>query len=300
MTAQSSPIIIRPLSSVEDCHHFQETQHRVWVGEPDREIVPIHVLITQIKNGGMVLGAFAADGPEATGGMVGMAFGWPGFAGADGGQRLKFCSHMLGVLPSWQGKGVGLRLKLAQRDYLLAAGLTDWMTWTYDPLQRVNAVFNIRRLGATCATYIRNLYGEMQDHLNAGMPSDRFQVDWHLCSERVESALSAQPLQVDWTTVPLQILPSRRLNVGSHLYAPADPRLSLDGRAVAVPLPHSVASLRVESGLLMDWRLFLRHTIEESLAAGYLVVDCVDLRDRGWHYILTPTDARPFAGLAWP
>jgi predicted GNAT superfamily acetyltransferase len=300
MSTQSSPITIRPLRSFEDCYHFQETQHRVWAGEPDREIVPIHVLITQIKNGGMVWGAFAPDGPEATGGMVGLAFGWPGLAQVEGRQQIKFCSHMLGVLPSWQGRGVGLRLKLAQRDYLLAEGLTDWMTWTYDPLQRVNAAFNIHRLGATCATYIRNLYGEMQDHLNAGMPSDRFQVDWRVCSERVESALSAQPPQVDWTTIPLQILPSRRLNVGSHVYAPVDSRLSLDGRALAVPLPHSVASLRVEGSLLMDWRLFLRHAIEESLTAGYTVVDCVELRDRGWYYILTPPGLRPFVNVPWP
>lgn len=295
-----SPITIRPLTSVEDCYHFQETQHRVWVGEGDREIVPIHVLITQSKNGGMLLGAFADDGPEATGGMVGIAFGWPGFARVEGSHRLKFCSHMLGVLPTWHGRGVGLRLKLAQRDSLLAEGLTDWMTWTYDPLQRVNAVFNIHRLGATCTTYIRNLYGEMQDHLNAGMPSDRFQVDWFLCSPRVESALSAQPPQVDWMTVPLQILPSRRLSVGSHLYAPVDSRLTLDGRALAVPLPNSVASLRVENSLLMDWRLFLRHTIEDALGAGYTVVDCVELSQRGWHYILTPTGLHPFAETAWP
>ena len=84
---------------------------------------------------------------------------------------------MAGVLPAWQGQGLGLALKLAQRQAILEQGLTDWVTWTYDPLQRTNAVFNIHRLGAVCNTYKANWYGEMRDGLNAGTPSDRCQVD---------------------------------------------------------------------------------------------------------------------------
>jgi predicted GNAT superfamily acetyltransferase len=288
------------LQGIEDCRHFQEVQRRVWGGETETDIVPIHVLVTQAKNGGMLLGAFAADGPEATGGMVGLAFGWPAFASVAGEPRLKFCSHMIGVLPHWQGQGVGLRLKLAQRESLLAAGLMDWMTWTYDPLQRVNAVFNIHRLGATCVTYMRDVYGQMADNLNAGMPSDRFQVDWYLASERVNYALSPQRQKASWQEIELEILPTRPVTMGSRVREPVEITLRLQGDPLAVPLPDSVASLRIEKGLLMAWRLFLRHTMEQSLAAGYKVVDCVDLPGRGWHYILTPPGFHSFADLPWP
>lgn len=284
--AAKPDIAIRTLLTVEECQHFQELQHRVWVGEPDTEIVPIHVLITQAQNGGMVLGAYAEDGPESSGGMVGIAFGWPAFGKVEGKPQLKFCSHMVGVLPHWHGRGVGLKLKLAQRQILLEEGQTDWVTWTYDPLQRVNAAFNLHRLGAVCSTYKRNQYGEMHDHLNAGMPTDRFQVDWYIRSEQVENAVSPQPRSVDWAAAQPTVLPIRPVN---HLVnAPVETRLNFDGQPIAVPIPDSVASVRVEGGLLLEWRYYLREMAESCFAAGYQAVDCVHLGDWGWRYMFVP------------
>ena len=178
-----TPISFVSIKSAEGCDHFVELQRRVWGSDP-LDVVPNHVTVTVLKNGGALLGAYAQDGPPETGGMVGAAFWWIGatapkpFAeGAVAPPVLKICSHMAGVLPTWQGKGVGRLLKLKQREMILAQGLTEWVTWTYDPLQRVNAVFNMHRLGATCNSYYRNVYGTMHDTLNAGSPSDRFQVD---------------------------------------------------------------------------------------------------------------------------
>ncbi len=37
-------------------------------------------------------------------------------------------------------------------------------------------------------TYHVNLYGELPDELNAGIPSDRCQVDWWLTSGRAKNA----------------------------------------------------------------------------------------------------------------
>ncbi len=279
-------ITIRPLYSVQECEHFQAVQRQVWGSEGEVDVVPVHVLVTHAKNGGMLLGAFAPDGPTQTGGMVGLAFGWPAFVHVGGQPTLKFCSHMLGVLPRWHSQGIGVRLKLAQRERLLAEGLTDWMTWTYDPLQRVNAVLNIHRLGATCTTYIVDAYGTMDDEFNAAMPSDRFQVDWQMASDRVAYALAADQQPVDWAAHSLQILPTRPLHFGSSLRQPVEAQIVVDERPLAVPLPDGVASLRVEPGLLMAWRLYLRQVMQQSFAAGYQVVDCVALPDSGWHYLL--------------
>jgi hypothetical protein len=66
----------------------------------------------------------------------------------------------------------------------------ELITWTYDPLLSRNAHINISRLGAVCKTYLRSEYGDMQDGLNAGLPSDRFKVDWWLRSNRVKRRLS--------------------------------------------------------------------------------------------------------------
>ena len=153
----------------------EEVQRLAW-GLAEVEVVPTHLLITAQKNGGLVLGAFE---PQADGGqrMVGFVFG---FAGLTGTGRLKHCSHMAGVVPERQGRNIGYRLKLAQREQVLALGI-DLVTWTFDPLESRNARLNFHKLGVVCNTYLRHLYGAMRDELNAGLVSDRFQVDWHIC-----------------------------------------------------------------------------------------------------------------------
>jgi len=298
--SKQTPITVRALKSLDDFYNFQKLQQRIWVSGDD-DVIPMHVLVTQAKNGGLLQGGFAAEGAEATGGMVGMAFGWPGFDSHTNPPRLKFCSHIAGVLPDWHGRGIGLALKLAQREHLLAEGLMDWMTWTYDPLQRVNAIFNIHRLGATCTTYHRDVYGPMDDALNAGLPTDRCQVEWRMDSERVRYALSPERKKTDWAALNPEIGETRPLGVDAEVRVPADTRLRLDGRPVAIPIPDSLAGLRAAGGsLLIDWRLYQRQLLESAIAAGYEIVDCVELFGLGVHYICVPVGARPFANSTWP
>lgn len=286
----TNAITIRPLKDVEACGYFQEIERLVW-GSEDVDIVPTHILVTLSKNGGIVLGAYAPDGPESTGGMVGVAMGWLGTgvdpATPDAPPKLKFCSHMAGVIPAWQGKHVGLQLKLAQREYVLAQGLTDWITWTYDPLFRANGVFNIHRLGATSTTYMRNIYGIMTDELNRGVPSDRCQVDWRLNSphvaQRVQTPASAA--HHTWEPDNLAILPTQVNAAG--FATPIAASLPNDGRPVALPIPSDVVAIRRnDRELSMEWRLYLRALLEEAFDTGYTMVDCVHLPDHGWHYIL--------------
>ncbi len=281
-------ITIRPIKDVAGCEHFQEMERLVWNSD-DLDVVPIHVLITVQKNGGLLLGAYAADGPARSGGMIGGAFGWLGMgvdpATPDASPKLKFCSHMVGVVPAYQGKRVGLRLKLAQRESILAQGQTDWMTWTFDPLYRPNAVLNIHRLGATCQTYLPNLYGELNDDLNRGAPSDRFQVDWRLTSPHVIRDVE-QPSHVrDWDPAILNLLPRHMTETG--LPTPVETHIVADGRPLAIPIPDDIAVIRrADPTLALAWRFYLRTVVEEAFAADYAVVDCIHLAEHGWRYIL--------------
>ena len=294
MSTQNEPIEIRLLSSVEECRHFQRVEQIIW-GSDDESLVPTHVLLTLVHNGGLVAAAFAADGPAETGGMVGIVMGWLGHATPPGEQqeRIKFCSHMAGVLPPWQRRRVGLQLKLAQRDWVIAQGVTDWVTWTFDPLFRANGVFNIHRLGATCRTYIRDLYGEMTDALNAGMPSDRCQVDWWLRSERVEQAVARAhaETQAAAARLPGHYPELQRLATlpSGDFRRPIGEPAHWDGRPVAVPLPEDIAAIRREDrSLALEWRHFVRARLEEGFQAGYSVVDCMHEAGRDWAYVLTP------------
>jgi predicted GNAT superfamily acetyltransferase len=288
-TSATDSITIRQLKELTECQGFQAVERAIWVGDADGSVA-IHVLVTLAKNGGLVLGAYDKNGPESTGGMVGIALGWLGTgvdpATPDAPPKPKFCSHMAGVLPAWQGKHVGLRLKLAQRDFVLAQGVTDWMTWTYDPLYRPNGVFNIHRLGATCTTYMRNIYGEMSDELNRGVPSDRCQVDWRLSSAHVVQKLQPNATHATWEIENLEILPSQ-INAAGFA-APEQPTFTGDeGRPLAVPIPSDVAAIRrSDRALSLEWRFYLRTVLEKAFSAGYTLVDCVHLPDHGWHYIL--------------
>jgi predicted GNAT superfamily acetyltransferase len=167
----------------------------------------------------------------------------------------------------------------------LAQGATEIATWTYDPLQRVNGVFNIHRLGATSNTYIRDVYGELDDAFNVGLPTDRLLVDWRLCSKRVVAALESSRQNTSWPLTEIEVIHSRP-DKGGTLIRSVD--LRLNGAPLAAPLPDNVVALREQGNpLLLEWRLFLRAVLEQAFAAGYTLVDCIEIPQHGWHYILT-------------
>jgi predicted GNAT superfamily acetyltransferase len=278
------------------------------------------VIITTIHNGGGLLAAYAEDGPSATGGMVGITYWWPGLgtpttgagatsapatgAGAGGGEghgagheagheaglRLKMCSHMAGVLPPWRGTGLGLRLKLAQRDAILRQGMTDWVTWTYDPLIRTNGAFNLHRLGAVCNTYHANRYGEMSDGINAGTPSDRCQVDWWLRSPRVAAraheVVGPEVRRGRWPgSEGGQVLAAGVLPNG--FLAPPEEPLDLAAPVLALPLPEDIYAIRAaDHGLGIAWRMWMRAALQAAFGAGYWLTDCVQGGDGQWRYVV--------------
>jgi predicted GNAT superfamily acetyltransferase len=137
---------------------------------------------------------------------------------------------MLGVHPEYRDHGVGFALKRAQWQMVRHQGL-DRITWTFDPLLSRNANLNISKLGAVCNTYLRNVYGELRDELNSGLPTDRFQVDWWVNSQRVNHRLSRQarpPLALaDFLDAGVRIInPS---NIGADGLPYPNPAPSLPG-----------------------------------------------------------------------
>jgi GNAT superfamily N-acetyltransferase len=144
-------------------------QRAAWDSD-DIDIVPLHIMLTIARNGGVVLGAFAQDR------LVGFVLGFLGTSNRYGAEapatvKLKHCSHQLGVLPEWQSRGVGYALKVAQREAVLNQGVR-LITWTYDPLESKNARLNIAKLGAVCNTYIRDYGGCATILIGASRPID--------------------------------------------------------------------------------------------------------------------------------
>jgi len=169
---------------LHDLDEFAEAlalQQRIW-GFADIEAMPLRWFVVASKVGGQVFGA--CEGGQ----MVGFLGAIPGLL-PDGRPYLH--SHMLGVLPKYRDRGVGRRLKLAQREEALERGI-DLIEWTFDPLELKNAYFNIERLGAIVRRYEKNLYGVTASPLHGGLPTDRCAAEWWLRSPRAEAAAAGK------------------------------------------------------------------------------------------------------------
>ncbi len=273
---------IKILESPEDMNAVEELQRIVWPGS-ETDVVPAHMLITAIHNGGLVAGAFVNDQ------LIGFVFGFPGIEFTPDGPRPKHCSHMMGIHPQHRDSGVGFALKRAQWQMVRHQGV-DHITWTYDPLLSRNAYLNIAKLGAVCNIYRRSEYGDMRDGLNAGLPSDRFQVDWWVNTRRVERRLSKRarrPLKLDnFSQAALQPLYTLRSQADGWS-RPPEHFAPLDGKLALAEIPTDFGALKdADFPLARDWRFFSREVFETAFAAEYIVTDFVFDRGRSF-YVLT-------------
>lgn len=219
-------VVVRPLSSLEDCRTASALIDRIW-GE--RRIIGAPLLRAMAEHGGQVLGAFDGDL------MVGTQIGVIGLTEA--GPALH--SHITGIAPETQHRGIGFLLKQAQRDWCLERGI-DTVTWTFDPMVARNARFNLHKLGAVAKRFHRDYYGVMDDAFNRGDRSDRLEVLWDLSSDRVVQAMAGQP-----------------------------PEPALAGRAL-VPIPADYHALRAEDPTAAAARRDeVADALESRFAQGY-------------------------------
>ncbi|HKY53074.1 MAG TPA: GNAT family N-acetyltransferase [Anaerolineales bacterium] len=273
--------IIKILESPEEMSSVEDLQRVVWPGS-ETDVVPAHVFITAIHNGGLVIGAF--DNHR----IIGFVFGFPGLEFTPDGPRPKHCSHMMGIHPEYRDSGVGFALKRAQWQLVRHQGL-DHVTWTYDPLLSRNARLNIAKLGAVCNTYRRSEYGDMRDGLNAGLPSDRFQVDWWINTRRVDRRLgkrARRPLKLEnFAKADLQPLYSVHRGTKS-LPHPPEHFSPLEGRLTLAEIPTDFIALKdADFSLARDWRFFSREVFEMAFASGYIVTDFVYDQGRSFYVL---------------
>lgn len=192
------------IAELDDCVRLQ----RQAFGLPDLEISPRRHLVVSRQAGGWTLGAFA-DGR-----LIGFVHHLIAIRGED---EIIGYSHMLAVEQDFQNKGIGARLKWAQRARAIAEG-RRFMTWTWDPMQARNAHFNLNRLGVVVHSYAVNFYGTdypttPTEQAARGLDSDRLFASWDLHSDRVVALANgsypsskreperAISIPGDWTTL---------------------------------------------------------------------------------------------------
>ena len=193
---------IRECTTIEEFDGCLALQREAF-GLPDLELSPRRHLIVSRQAGGWTLGAFVRER------MVGFVHH---LAAVRGNDEIFGYSHMMAVAKDYQNKGVGARLKWAQRERAMNEG-RKLIKWTWDPMQSRNAHFNLNRLGVTVETYAENFYGidysadaSITDRL--GLPSDRLFATWNLDAERVRALASGGMVANDGEVVAKVAIPA--------------------------------------------------------------------------------------------
>src|SRR5579872_3647931 len=256
-SSAAARIRIEPIQDIKRIHQVEELQTQVW-GFGDRGVLPGHALYTAAVSGGLLLGAFDRDS------LVGFLFGLLGWK--DG--KLCHISHMLGIRPDFQGQGIGECLKQHQRQAALKQGL-ELMTWTFDPLESRNAYFNLHKLGAYSDTYRENLYDDLGDRLNEGLPTDRLIVYWDLINPGLVSKSGLAPLvpvleNVDGKPVLAAIREREK-------------EILRDRPHLSVVVPRAIQTIKQQEPQgAMAWRLAIRRALAWSFEHGYVARDFRD------------------------
>ena len=247
-------IAIRQITDGAEMRAVENLQKEVW-GIPDLDVVPLTHLIAAQAAGGVLLGAF--DGEK----LAGFVYG---FVGCEAG-KMTHHSHMLAVKPEYRNYHLGERLKWAQREYVLRQGIT-LMSWTFDPLQSLNAYFNFNKLGVVADRYVVDFYGSDAASFLHRNGTDRFWVTWHLDSERVkERAAKRAAVVADAEKV-------KRLVESGENYSPMVAGLNETDERLAIEIPGNVNELQEQNpALAARWRKATREAFTDALSRGFFV-----------------------------
>jgi predicted GNAT superfamily acetyltransferase len=241
---------IRRAQGLEDYQKVVELEKEVWGYTQAEDLAAVPILMIANRFGGAVLIA-----EEPSGRAVGFSMANLGFTSEN---KLFWWSHMTAVINEYRSKDVGLRLKLRQREEALNAGI-DEIHWTFDPLQALNAHFNIHKLGAIVRHYEENVYGYSNSPLHKGLPTDRFVAEWRLNSTRENSVIL------------------RDIDAMARINLPdTEPNLQLEDTRLLLEIPANINELReqnLEAARL--WQDRVRAACRHYFHEGYAVTDFV-------------------------
>jgi predicted GNAT superfamily acetyltransferase len=262
---QQPEITIKELRVLEEAEDCEDLQVRIW---PPQEgsagyYVPIHLLISQMEIGGIVLGAYLDQR------IVGFIFAVQAY---DKQCQCYHYSCLAGVHPEFQHNGIMEKLKWKHADLALDRKVNR-IVWTYDPLQGPNANLNIRKLGGSVREYKTNYYGVRAggSPRNSGIPSDRFVLEWNLRQrDKSKPSLRARDLVNSRDCSLVNMVETDEGGLPSI----KEYDLGLTTHQLLVEIPDDFERIRrhpSKSDLDLDWRLKSREIFSHYLNNGYHV-----------------------------
>jgi predicted GNAT superfamily acetyltransferase len=226
-----SEVTIRECVSVEDFKQCIDLERSVW-HDDDVGIMPIRLYMISKSCNAPTIGAF-----DPAGQLVGFVH----TSLALMGRHVVYHSHLAAVVENLRHRDIGYRMKLAQRERALQAGI-PLIIWTFDPLQSRNAHLNINKLGTIIRRYEVNYYSEgISTVFDSNVPSDRIFAEWWVSSFHVESSLRGNPVRA-------------KEEIGS------------------VEIPEDINAVRTASSEEhLEWRIRVRGDFQKALSRGDIV-----------------------------
>lgn len=268
MSGSSVSLDVRLLHAIGDMEQLLEVFGRVWGLPTGQGFVSADVLKAMEHAGCYVAAAY--DDGEMVGGSM-------GFRGVHRGAP-SLHSHVTGVVPGRQHAGLGRAVKQHQRMWAMSHGIR-FVTWTFDPLVRRNAWFNLQRLGVTCDEYLVDFYGPLRDEINGNDETDRLLAVWEVAGSRAIAAADHELTAL--SSDDLVDAGAQRLLVVDAQGAPAVSDVSPSaGRTLLVAVPDDIVPIRradagrpPADGLAHAWRRAVRATLGHAVQSGYVVTD---------------------------
>jgi predicted GNAT superfamily acetyltransferase len=243
---------IRDLENPFEMVKLERVQQEAF-GYDARDLTPASVLTVHAHMGGIVCAAY----PKGSNEVVGFAYGFPGRYN----DAWVLHSHILAINPEHRKSGLARGLKLHQRARAVTMGYS-LMTWTFDPLIARNARLNLGKLGARAVSYHPDWYA-LRGGIYAGLPADRFIVNWDLTTPSEEHPAPA---------------PDGALALEANGEAAGTPVLELSDAHVLIEVPRDIEALKARDlEVSRTWRDAHRVVFPHYLQRGYVVTDlCVD------------------------
>jgi len=257
-STQAPSIIIRDIDGVSELRPVEELQKEVW-GCADLDVAPLTILVATREVGAVLIGAY--DGSS----LAGFVYGFPGY---EHGQIIHH-SHMLAVRPAYRNHKLGFKLKLAQRERVLAQGIKR-ITWTFDPLQCLNAHLNFGKLGVIADKYKTNFYGEATSSFLHQIGTDRLWVTWLIDSQRVRDRLQTDKVK---SIAPDDVAAVVRVSSGCEPDTSHSSDL-IGSQRLTIEIPWNINDIqRDQPQLAANWRAATRAAFTSAINADYLVSD---------------------------
>lgn len=270
--ARAAGVLVREVSLLAELEAACRLFDVLWQPDPTKPPMTAELLRALTKSGNYVAGAF--DGDELVGACV-------GFFGAPADRTLH--SHIAGVSTAARGRHVGFALKMHQRAWSMVRNVST-VTWTFDPLVRRNAYFNLVKLAARPHEYLPDFYGAVHDAINSGEDTDRLFVHWRLDSPDVAAACAGTSTAADADAAR-----AAGAAIALGISERGEPVVGVrDAPTLLVAVPDDIEALRLsDPGRSKDWRVAVKEVLAGSMAEGAVVTGF----DRAGWYLLTRPDS---------